>query len=156
MSPLKNKTGATAALTSNARVVLEKRYLKKGADGKVAETPEALFRRVAQAVATADLTFDPASDAGATARRFEDLLKRLMFLPNSPTLMNAGTEPGTTGRLFRASDRRFHGKHFRNPETHGHDPQERRRHRFFLFPHPASSRTPCSPPPEFRAGPCPS
>ena len=90
MSPSKKKVRESAALTPNARLVLEKRYLKKDPDGNVIETPEDMFKRVAQAVAVADLKFDPKTDASKTARGFEEILMHLYFLPNSPTLMKIG------------------------------------------------------------------
>jgi len=89
-----------AALTPNARVVLEKRYLKKSSAGEAAETPEDMFRRVARAIAAADAKFDPRADLGLTARRFEALLMQLYFLPNSPTLMNAGRRLGQLAACF--------------------------------------------------------
>ncbi len=77
-------------LTDNARTVLEKRYLQKNADGEVIETEEEMFRRVARDIAAADEQYG--DDVEATTDAFYDLMARLDFLPNSPTLMNAGTE----------------------------------------------------------------
>lgn len=77
-------------LTDNARTVLEKRYLQKNAEGEVIETPEEMFRRVARNIATADEQYG--DDVAATEEAFYDLMASLDFLPNSPTLMNAGTE----------------------------------------------------------------
>ncbi|MGC9307492.1 MAG: vitamin B12-dependent ribonucleotide reductase [Thermoplasmatota archaeon] len=77
-------------LTDNARTVLEKRYLQKNAEGEVIETAEELFRRVARDIAQADEQYG--DDVEETAEVFYDLMASLDFLPNSPTLMNAGTE----------------------------------------------------------------
>ena len=77
-------------LSPNARKVLERRYLKKDEQGTPAETPEELFRRVAEAVAEADLLYDENADCEKVAHEFYTLMASLTFLPNSPTLMNAG------------------------------------------------------------------
>ncbi len=78
-------------LTSNARVVLEKRYLIKNADGKIIETPEQMLRRVADNIAQAELKYAKYNPE-EIADRFYQVMDRLEFLPNSPTLMNAGRE----------------------------------------------------------------
>ncbi|MGR3309961.1 MAG: adenosylcobalamin-dependent ribonucleoside-diphosphate reductase, partial [Candidatus Brocadiales bacterium] len=80
------------ALTPNARLVLERRYLKKNASGEVIESPEDLFRRVARNVAQADVLYDKYVDTKAVEDKFYSLLSNLEFLPNSPALMNAGRE----------------------------------------------------------------
>ncbi|MBD3271438.1 MAG: vitamin B12-dependent ribonucleotide reductase [Elusimicrobia bacterium] len=77
-------------LTPNARVVLEKRYLFKDDAGKPAETPEDLFWRVAKNIAHADTLYHPQADVDARAEEFFAMMAKLEFLPNSPTLMNAG------------------------------------------------------------------
>jgi ribonucleoside-diphosphate reductase alpha chain len=79
-------------LSSNALTVLEKRYLKKDEHGNVVETAEELFRRVASNIASADLLYDPEADIAALEDNFYDMMTSLEFLPNSPTLMNAGRE----------------------------------------------------------------
>src|SRR5690606_9480672 len=84
-------------LTENARTVLERRYLLRDADGKLAETPEGLLARVARAIAATE-TSDEAR--GAWAQRYYDQMAALRFLPNSPTLMNAGTGQGTLAACF--------------------------------------------------------
>ena len=81
-------------LTKNAITVLERRYLKRDKDGKVLETPSQMFRRVADTIARADTLFDSKSDTAALAQEFYDMMAGLEFLPNSPTLMNAGRELG--------------------------------------------------------------
>ncbi|HEX5915333.1 MAG TPA: ribonucleotide reductase N-terminal alpha domain-containing protein, partial [Rubrobacter sp.] len=82
------------AIADNSRVVLERRYLQKGDDGKIIETPEELFWRVAYAIA------EPETDREAWATRFYEVMADLDFLPNSPTLMNAGTGRGTFSACF--------------------------------------------------------
>lgn len=86
----------TTRLTENALHVLERRYLLRGEDGRPVETPEQLFRRVARAVAEAE----PAGGRGEWAARFEARLAALEFLPNSPTLMNAGRSHGQLAACF--------------------------------------------------------
>jgi ribonucleoside-diphosphate reductase alpha chain len=80
----------------NARHVLERRYLLRDEGGAVVETPEDLFRRVAQAVAAAE----PADRRGAAAEVFEARMAALELLPNSPTLMNAGRPRGQLAACF--------------------------------------------------------
>lgn len=87
-------------LTSNAVKVLEKRYLVKDENGKVLETPEQLFRRVALTIAQADAKYDGSVDVQATADKFYQMMTRLEFLPNSPTLMNAGRDLGQLSACF--------------------------------------------------------
>lgn len=81
-----------AQLTPNAMTVLKKRYLKKDPDGNVAETPEELFRRVAKNIAQADRLYQPEIDLLQIEDEFFSLMASLDFLPNSPTLMNAGRD----------------------------------------------------------------
>jgi len=77
-------------LTPHALTVLGRRYLKKDEQGRVIETPEAMFRRVADNIAQADLNYDDRADIHKIEHEFYRILSSLEFLPNSPTLMNAG------------------------------------------------------------------
>ena len=80
-------------LTENSRVVLQRRYLSKDRQGKVLEEPDGMFRRVANNLAQADLNYnDSPQEMAATEEEFYEVMRRLEFLPNSPTLMNAGRE----------------------------------------------------------------
>ncbi|MDR2192655.1 MAG: vitamin B12-dependent ribonucleotide reductase [Endomicrobium sp.] len=79
-----------AKLTKNALTVLQKRYLKKDDNGVPVESPEDLFYRVAQNIAQADKIYDKDSDVAALTEEFYLAMSALDFLPNSPTLMNAG------------------------------------------------------------------
>jgi ribonucleoside-diphosphate reductase alpha chain len=83
----------TRELSPNAMKVLEKRYLKKDDLGNCLERPEDLFRRVANNIAQADANYG-AKDSGIskTEEEFFEMMARLEFLPNSPTLMNAGRD----------------------------------------------------------------
>jgi ribonucleoside-diphosphate reductase alpha chain len=77
-------------LTDNALRVLERRYLRKNRTGKVIETPEGLFRRVAKTIAAADEKYSPGTGP-SRGEIYYRMMSELKFLPNSPTLMNAGT-----------------------------------------------------------------
>jgi ribonucleoside-diphosphate reductase alpha chain len=77
-------------LTENALRVLEKRILARDHNGHVVETPKEMFRRVARSVSEADLQYGSPADAAAAEESFFEIMSNLEFLPNSPTLMNAG------------------------------------------------------------------
>ncbi len=80
-------------LTPNALRVLESRYLKKDEQGKIVETPQQLFQRVAQNIASAESYFNPSltdDEIFEIGKEFYRMMASLEFLPNSPTLMNAG------------------------------------------------------------------
>jgi ribonucleoside-diphosphate reductase alpha chain len=92
--------GQSLTLSKNAITVLEKRYLKRDKDGKVLEKPEDMFRRVASAIAAAERNFDPATDTDELTGKFYEMMVGFEFLPNSPTLMNAGRELGQLSACF--------------------------------------------------------
>jgi ribonucleoside-diphosphate reductase alpha chain len=94
-------TATTFGMTPNALKVLEKRYLKKNMEGKVTEAPEELFRRVAKTIASADLMYgEPKADVALIEEDFYEMITSLEFLPNSPTLMNAGRRLGQLSACF--------------------------------------------------------
>ncbi len=81
--------GTMTQLTENAKIVLEKRYLRKDEKGRAIEEPKDLFRRVAYDIAQADEKYG--EDPKKAEEDFYQIMSNLEFLPNSPTLMNAGT-----------------------------------------------------------------
>lgn len=87
-------------LTENAIKVLNKRYLIKDEKGKVIESPGKLFRRVAHFIASADTLYDPSVEITEIEERFFSMMANLEFMPNSPTLMNAGRELGQLSACF--------------------------------------------------------
>jgi len=87
-------------LSDNSLRVLRKRYLKKDAKGEVIETPQELFRRVAKHIASAEFLYDTKANTSSIEEAFYHLMANLEFLPNSPTLMNAGKELGQLSACF--------------------------------------------------------
>ena len=87
-------------LSENAVKVLERRYLAKDENGNLIETPELMFRRVAKTVAMADKDYVSEEELKAIEERFFNLMTQLYFLPNSPTLMNAGRPLGQLSACF--------------------------------------------------------
>ena len=79
-------------LSENSLCVLRRRYLRKGNKGKPIETPREMFRRVARNVASAETLVKNGKDPGEVEETFYRLMTSLEFMPNSPTLMNAGRE----------------------------------------------------------------
>ena len=88
------------ALTKNAITVLERRYLKRDKEGKILETPVQMFHRVADTIASAEKKFNEQADTAVIAEEFFRMISQLEFLPNSPTLMNAGRELGQLSACF--------------------------------------------------------
>lgn len=85
------KEDAPLQLADNARIVLERRYLARDEQGNIIETPEELFRRVAHNLAQADRLYGATEEEiQATEDRFYEMMTAFQFLPNSPTLVNAG------------------------------------------------------------------
>jgi ribonucleoside-diphosphate reductase alpha chain len=87
-------------LTENARTVLERRYLKKDSDGKVIERPEDMFLRVARHIAQAEEAYGDGEAVENMAALFYRMMTEFHFLPNSPTLMNAGRRLGQLAACF--------------------------------------------------------
>ena len=87
-------------LSKNAITVLERRYLKRDKEGEILETPTQMFRRVADTIASADRKFNEKTDPAQIAEDFYRMMSNLEFLPNSPTLMNAGRELGQLSACF--------------------------------------------------------
>jgi len=85
-------------LTVNALEVLRKRYLLKDKEGRIVETPAQTFMRVAKAVGKIDKKYN--GNPKETAKNFYDMMARVEFLPNSPTLFNAGTDLGQLSACF--------------------------------------------------------
>jgi len=82
-------------LSKNARQILNERYLLKDNKGHIIETPQQLFKRVAQFVASCEQSQKPFFEG-----QFYKMLSGLYFLPNSPTLMNAGCKKGQLSACF--------------------------------------------------------
>ena len=91
-------------LTNNARQVLERRYVRRGHDGKPAETVEEMFWRVAYHVAKVEEMWG--GDVIERGKEFYHLLTSKKFFPNSPTFTGAGTPARPACRLFCAADHR--------------------------------------------------
>ncbi len=88
-------------LSKNSVIVLEKRYLAKNSKGKVVEKPVELFQRVAKYIAAADFNYNKSrEEVTALADSFYEMMAKLQFLPNSPTLMNAGRSLGQLSACF--------------------------------------------------------
>lgn len=86
--------------TENAIKVLESRYLRRDASGEIVESPEEMFQRVASSIAAAEQRFGGHEAREKWEEQFFQALTSLEFLPNSPTLMNAGTQLGQLSACF--------------------------------------------------------
>ena len=94
-------TGSEPALSENAIAVLENRYLIKDEGGKIIETPGQLLSRVARLVASVEVNYGASeSEIDQWQGKYYDLMASLKFLPNSPTLMNAGRPSGMLSACF--------------------------------------------------------
>ncbi|NLA75809.1 MAG: ribonucleotide-diphosphate reductase subunit alpha, partial [Deltaproteobacteria bacterium] len=87
-------------LSENAYMVLKTRYLKKDSNGNVVETPEQLFKRVAHHIALAEKRYNNESAIEKVEEKFYRMMTEFRFLPNSPTLMNAGRHLGQLAACF--------------------------------------------------------
>jgi len=98
MIAIGNTQNAMPALSGVAKKILEARYLRRDENGRASETAEEMFRRVATGIAEAETEYG--SDPAEWAEKFYVMMARLEFLPNSPCLMNAGTELGQLAACF--------------------------------------------------------
>ncbi|MFH2036730.1 MAG: ribonucleotide reductase N-terminal alpha domain-containing protein, partial [Candidatus Zixiibacteriota bacterium] len=88
-------------ISENSLKVLERRYLKKDDEGKISETPVELFRRVAKAIALPEKKFGATpEEVIAYEGKFFNMMSSMEFMPNSPTLMNAGRPLGQLSACF--------------------------------------------------------
>ena len=98
---IETRTEDKSTITDQAEVILAHRYYLKDTDGDVIENSSQLFSRVASAVASIDIQYGKLPvDAQLTEKEFYNIMSNLEFVPNSPTLMNAGTEQGTLSACF--------------------------------------------------------
>ncbi len=88
----------TLKLSLNSLRILEERYIQRDSSGRITESPAEMFRRVAKAVAQADSNYGV--DPQESEERFYNAMSNLEFLPNSPALMNAGTDLGQLSACF--------------------------------------------------------
>ncbi|MGI6174675.1 MAG: vitamin B12-dependent ribonucleotide reductase [Christensenellales bacterium] len=88
------------AFSKNAQTVLQRRYLSKDIEGNTIETIDDMFERVAACIADVDRKYDAKADVEGLKARFKDLMLAQKFMPNSPTLMNAGKPLGQLSACF--------------------------------------------------------
>src|SRR5262244_2352613 len=93
--------GSKVELTKNALTVLENRYLNRDDSGRVVESPEELFRRVAHTIAAVEGKWSTSpTEIASIEDAYYDLMVSGQFIPNSPTLMNAGRRLGMLSACF--------------------------------------------------------
>src|SRR3990167_529095 len=90
MAKQSDKNVRDMKISPKSMLVLEERYLKKNKSGKIIETPEEMFRRVAGNIALADAEYKSDAEIKTLEDQFQSMMSNLEFLPNSPALMNAG------------------------------------------------------------------
>lgn len=90
----------TSEFGVNALQVLQRRYFLRDKNGRIIESPTQLFRRVANAIAQAELNYEQSVDINKIEDDFFEIMSNLEFLPNTPTLMNAGTSVGQLAACF--------------------------------------------------------
>ncbi|MEA2046461.1 MAG: adenosylcobalamin-dependent ribonucleoside-diphosphate reductase [Euryarchaeota archaeon] len=96
--PVRHPSAKEPRLGLNASELLGDRYLRRDERGQLAETPDQMFRRVAEHVASAEFRFG--GDRAKLSRQFGEMMRGGQFLPNSPTLMNAGLSLGQLSACF--------------------------------------------------------
>ncbi len=87
-------------LSANSLKVLEKRYLLRDESGNVIESVPEMFKRISRTVGIIDLKYSKKADISATINKFYSMMSLFEFLPNSPTIMNAGTQIGQLSACF--------------------------------------------------------
>lgn len=91
----------SAKISDNAKIILKKRYLRKNKNGEITETSDEMFKRVANALSKPEINYGKTTEeVSVIAENFYKMMASLKFLPNSPTLMNAGTGAGTLSACF--------------------------------------------------------
>lgn len=100
MKRSKSRSKNEGKIGKNAIEVLKRRYLLRDNNGNIIETPSQMFRRVTKAVASAELEYNTKNETRKIEEEFFAALSNLEFLPNTPTLMNAGTNVGQLSACF--------------------------------------------------------
>lgn len=100
VSAPKKETDTEKLFSDNALEVLKRRYLMRDNNGQPTETPDELLHRIANAIAEADSNYTSKVNVQKTSEKFFRMLRKKDFLPNSPTIMNAGRELGQLSACF--------------------------------------------------------